>query len=219
MNASKKRLIIKKRGEACFFRKLNNKKLETKNIVFFEKNQKMINQRKKEIRKKIKELKLKYSFEEKKQKSIEIWKELEESLTFQNAKIIMFYWSMNDEVHTHDFIEKWTKTKNIILPSVQGDDLILKKYESKSKLCKGDRYGILEPKGREFKELEKIELIIVPGIAFDKNNNRMGRGKAYYDKLLKTLKAYKVGICFDFQYLQQVPTDEHDIKMDKIILA
>ena len=177
----------------------------------------MINQRKKEIRNKIKELKLKYSLKEKKQKSEEIWNEIEQNIFFRNAKIIMLYWSMNDEVFTHNFIEKWAKEKTIILPSVNGDDLILKKYESKTKLCKGERYGILEPKGKEFEQINEIELIIVPGVAFDKENNRMGRGKAYYDKLLKTLEAYKIGVCFDFQYLSQVPTDEHDIKMNVVI--
>jgi len=45
----------------------------------------------------------------------------------------------------------------------------------------------------------------------------MGRGKAYYDKLLSSLKAFKLGVCFDFQLLQLVPTDEHDIKMDQIL--
>lgn len=60
-------------------------------------------------------------------------------------------------------------------------------------------------------------MIIVPGVAFDNNNNRLGRGKAYYDKLLKESKSYKVGVCFDFQLIEEVPVDEYDIKMDLII--
>ncbi len=68
-----------------------------------------------------------------------------------------------------------------------------------------------------FEEVDKIDLIIVPGIAFDKSLNRLGRGKAYYDKLLKDSKAIKIGVCFDFQLLESVPVDKYDVKMDLII--
>jgi 5-formyltetrahydrofolate cyclo-ligase len=81
----------------------------------------------------------------------------------------------------------------------------------------GENFGIPEPSGELFKDYNEIDLILVPGVAFDIENNRMGRGKAYYDKLLSSLKAFKLGVCFDFQLLQSVPTDEHDIKMDRIL--
>jgi len=177
----------------------------------------MIDQLKKKIRKEIKEIKLRYSFEQKNELSIGIFNRLEQEPAFIKAKTIMLYWSMKDEVHTHDFVYKWANKKQIILPSVAGDNLILKEYKGLDQMSPGEGYGILEPEGPEFCNPKNIDLIIVPGIAFDKHNNRMGRGKAYYDKLLTSLNATKIGICFDFQLLETVPTDEHDIKMDLVI--
>lgn len=176
-----------------------------------------INEQKKELRKKVRLLKQEFSTEEKKEKSKSIWEQLEENPVFLSAKTVMMYWSMDDEVYTHEFIREWYQKKEIILPIVNGDDLELCIFSGDSCLVPGDRYGIMEPNGERFLEKHKIDLIIVPGVAFDKKNNRMGRGKAYYDKLLKTTKAYKIGVCFDFQMFEYVPHDENDIRMDKVI--
>ena len=60
---------------------------------------------------------------------------------------------------------------------------------------------------------------MVPGMAFDRNNNRMGRGKGYYDRFLATIpQAYKIGVCFKFQLVDEIPTDALDIRMDEIIV-
>ncbi|MDA3954807.1 MAG: 5-formyltetrahydrofolate cyclo-ligase [Bacteroidales bacterium] len=177
----------------------------------------MINQQKKEIRKQIKKLNDVVSIEDKKSKSKNIFKQIEDLNEFVKSEIIMLYWSMNDEVYTHDFIQKWANTKQIILPSVKGDKLELKFFTGIDDLVKGDSYGIGEPSGEIITNSDKIDLIIVPCVAFDKQNNRLGRGKAYYDKLLTTTKAYKIGVCFDFQLLDSVPVDVHDVKMDIVI--
>lgn len=176
-----------------------------------------IYQEKKELRKKVKELKSQFSLDDKKQLSQDIIYQFEESKIFKEAEIIMAYWSMDDEVFTHDFVEKWAKTKRIILPVVNGDYLDLKEFTGLEKLVAGEHFGIPEPRGPIFSSPEQIELIIVPGVAFDINNNRMGRGKAYYDKLLRTSKAYKIGVCFSFQVFEEVPYDELDVKMDEVV--
>ena len=129
----------------------------------------------------------------------------------------MAYWSMDDEVFTHDFLQKYLGKKKIILPVVNGDMLDLKEFVGLSSMEAGESYGISEPTGDIFTEINQIDLIIVPGVAFDVQLNRLGRGKAYYDKLLKESNAYKIGICFDFQLMESVPVDEHDIKMDLLI--
>lgn len=177
----------------------------------------MIREQKNKLRKFIKEQKKKISPEEKHRRSEIIWNKLEEDNTFRNARTIMMYWSMKDEVHTHNFIQKWHPSKRIILPVVSGDHLDLKVYEGPESMKKGQSFGILEPQGKSFTELQAIDLIIVPGVAFDKNNNRLGRGKAYYDKLLNNVNCSKYGVCFDFQLFDSVPADAHDIKMDKVI--
>ncbi len=177
----------------------------------------MIDEKKKAIREQIKERKKDYSLEEKKEKSRLIFNQIEELDAFQKAEIILAYWSLNDEVFTHDFVQKYQNKKKIILPVVNGDCLDLKEFTSSSDLCAENYFGIGEPKGELFEQANKIDLIIVPGVAFDKSMNRLGRGKAYYDKLLKNSQALKIGVCFDFQMLESVPVDKYDVKMDLII--
>ena len=176
-----------------------------------------INQEKQALRKKVKLLKQASSLAKKKAISQGICQKIEANKIFQNAKTVMVYWSMDDEVFTHDFVQKWTKYKTIILPVVNGDNLELKRFTGIEDMMAGGRFGIPEPKGALFTATNNIDLIIVPGVAFDKDGNRMGRGKAYYDKLLRASKAYKMGICFPFQIFDAVPFDELDVRMDLVI--
>ncbi len=177
----------------------------------------MIHEQKNTVRKEIKQLKKQYTLEEKKAKSKIIFEQIELLSEFQQADIIMAYWSMNDEVYTHDFVLKWYQTKTIILPSVKDDELELRVFKGLDDMIEGTAFGIKEPRALYKNSLDKIDMIIVPGVAFDKQNNRLGRGKAYYDKLLSKTSALKVGVCFDFQMLGKVPADQYDVKMDRVI--
>ena len=169
------------------------------------------------IRREIKVLKNKISFEEKQKRSSIIFNKIEMLDVFQNAKTILLYWSMKDEVNTHEFIIKWANEKKILLPVVAGDILELKEFKGIDQLKQGEAFGISEPIGKIFREFSGIDLAIMPGIAFDKQNNRMGRGEAYYDKLLIRIPAYKIGVCFGFQLLDKIPINASDINMDLII--
>lgn len=146
-----------------------------------------------------------------------IMEDVEQLPAFKEAQIVMIYWSIAGEVYTHDFIRKWYGCKRFILPSIDGDLMNLKEYTGESNLIAGDLYNIPEPDGPLFKEPEKIDLVIVPGTAFDIKNNRMGRGKAYYDRFLKSLNVFKAGVCFSYQLFDQIPVDETDVKMDIVI--
>ena len=117
---------------------------------------------------------------------------------FKQASTLLLYHSLPDEVQTHEFIDKWSKQKKIILPVVKGDDLELRVYTGTECLQKG-AYNIDEPTGELFREEEEIELAIIPGVSFDNEGNRLGRGKGYYDRLLARISPYKIGICFQFQ--------------------
>ena len=81
----------------------------------------------------------------------------------------------------------------------------------------GSAFEIYEPVDLFTDSLNSIDFIIVPGVAFDNQKNRLGRGKAYYDKLLKNTKAFKAGVCFGFQLLDSVPVNSFDEKMDLVI--
>ena len=172
---------------------------------------------KKELRKYIRELKKKYTQEERRLLSLEVWKKLEQDKHFQQAKIILAYWSLEDELYTHDFIKRWSREKIFLLPCVKGGELELRYFDGEERLCPGEGYAIPEPVGEVFTDFDRIDLILVPGMAFDEAGNRLGHGKGYYDKILQNCKAYKIGVCFAFQFVEEVPTEPHDIRMDAVM--
>jgi len=175
-----------------------------------------IQQEKDKLRKRINVLKKEYTQDELYDKSLEILSIVEITGIFQEAKKIFIYNNLQDEVHTLDFIRKWEKEKDFYLPVVSGDDLLFRQYSSSSGF-KQSSYGIMEPVGEDFTDYNKVNLVIIPGIAFDRHMNRMGRGRGFYDRLLPNLKAPRMGICFDFQLLDKIPAGEKDIKMDYIV--
>ena len=171
---------------------------------------------KKQARQRIKRLVGIMTQQQKADQSAAIWERLEQTEAFRNATDILIYWSMDDEVHTPQFIEKWATSKYFYLPSIQGDELIVKRYDGTLK--PGEQFGIPEPDGKQVTDLTPITLVIVPGRAFDNEGHRLGRGRGFYDRLLPLLPhALKAGVCFDCQKLPCVPTDDNDIKMDFVI--
>lgn len=171
-----------------------------------------------EVRKMMRELKRAVPLEEKLRRSAGIMRKVEALPEFQQARVVLLYWSMTDEVQTHAFVDKWYKDKVLLLPCVDGDDLRLRQYTGPECMVAGEQFGIGEPTGEEFTSLEQIEIIIVPGVAFDSQCNRMGRGRGFYDRLLKsTPHALKVGVAFDFQMLDEIPTEPFDVKMNHVI--
>ena len=170
---------------------------------------------KNEIRSTIKALKKQHSKEELQAQSELIMRKLEQHPDFLKAQKIMLYSSLPDEVQTQAFIEKWRLHKRIILPTVVGDDIIPVELAVNTGFAVGD-FNILEPQNEAY--TGDFDLIVVPGVAFDKQGNRLGRGKGYYDRFLcQHQKVKKIGICFDFQLVDNVPVEETDIPMDEII--
>lgn len=167
------------------------------------------------IRKEISSLKKKYSPDELYNRSEEALAVLEITEVFQNAKVIFIYNSLSDEVQTSDFIRRWEAQKQFYLPVVVGDDIVFRSHTSTE--FKQSSLGILEPVGENFTDLSKVDLIVVPGVAFDRRMNRLGRGRGFYDRFLPKISAPKAGICFDFQLLDEIPAEPTDIKMDYVI--
>lgn len=173
-----------------------------------------------EVRKLIRELKRAVPLEEKLRRSEHIMCQVEKLPEFQKAHVVLLYWSMTDEVQTHSFVNRWYNEKVLLLPCVDGDDLRLRQYTGPDCMVAGEQFGIGEPNASlpEYTDLDKVEMIIVPGVAFDPTGNRMGRGRGFYDRLLKsTPNAIKVGVAYDFQMLDTLPVEPHDVKMDLII--
>ena len=174
---------------------------------------------KQEQRLAIRHIKRHFSAEELRKMSLPILQKLENNDRFRSAKIILLYLSMADEVNTQNFVENWSKDKTILLPKVEGPDLTLHLFTSKNNLKPG-AYGIMEPDGDTFSEYGKIDLAIVPGVAFDSKGFRLGRGKGFYDKLFANpafKSVYKIGLTFPFQILDSVAHEELDVPMNEVI--
>jgi len=142
---------------------------------------------------------------------------LEQNQHFKNASSILFFWPLPDEIDLSRWIEKWAKTKQVYLPVVQEDNLIICKYTEQK--IKGT-YNIMEPVNAEIANLSEIDLVIVPGLGFDDVTfARLGRGKGFYDKLLSNSTVYKIGICYSEQLCKSLPIELHDVKMNEVIFA
>ncbi len=161
-----------------------------------------------------------FTKQEREQESQEIMRLLEDSPVFQKAHVVLLYASLPDEVQTMDFIAKWQGRKQILLPVVVGDELEVREYAVGTSLEQGC-LGIPEPRlGRVVTDYSVIDLAIIPGVAFTMDGKRLGRGKGYYDRLLNQPSfsgVYKLGICYPFQLLPELPTSSHDVSLDEIL--
>lgn len=181
-------------------------------------NNSNLKREKKILRKRIKKNKLQYNEDELKTIGQKAMLQLEEMPQFQEAKTIFIYWSLPDEVPTHELIEKYRRKKRFILPRVVGDHLELREYTGIESLEQGTSFNIQEPTGPVFTEFNAIDLAVIPGVAFTPTGERVGRGGGYYDRTLPLLeKAFKVGVAFPFQMVPLVPCSSHDIKLDYVI--
>ncbi|WP_456402214.1 5-formyltetrahydrofolate cyclo-ligase [Persephonella sp.] len=134
----------------------------------------------------------------------------------QRANSILLYYPHKNEVNTLSIIKKLIKSgKKVLLPKVKGEDILPIQIRSLDSLKKGYA-GIMEPEGEAF-PVEKIDVVVVPAVAFDTSGHRIGYGKGYYDRLLKNVKGLKVGLAYDFQVIEKIPSQSHDIPVDLII--
>lgn len=149
--------------------------------------------------------------------SRQIASRLERSDAFRNAHAVLFYFALPDEVGTRELIEKYIGAKRIVLPVVHKNGLLLRELTEVGDAEKSS-FGIFEPRRGEYvDDYSEIDLVVIPGVAFDRNLHRLGRGKGYYDRLLPAISAPKIGLCFDFQLYDAVPFDERDIPVDMVI--
>ncbi len=172
-------------------------------------------ERKRELRKQMAQEKRRHDSTELAAKSAALLERLERHPRFVSAHTLLLYYSLPDEVQTQDFVEKWHKEKQVLLPVVREDGLELRVYEGKECLQAG-AFHIEEPTGEAFTAYDAIDLAIVPGVSFDSEGNRLGRGKGCYDKLLPLLSSYNIGICYAFQVGNHLPAEPWDVVMDEV---
>ena len=178
-----------------------------------------MNDEKRALRKRIKEMKRQFSDKELESMSLHTVSRLLAHPAVVNAETILMYYSLADEVNTHEAVDALVRSgKTVLLPRViDGENMEIRIYESRDDLAPG-HYGIMEPTGKLYTCYENIDIAVVPGMAFDAAGHRLGRGKGYYDRFLpKATHAYKLGVCFDFQKRAAIPADDFDVTMDCVI--
>lgn len=139
--------------------------------------------------------------------------ELEE---YKKAKTVMFFVSFEKEIYTHDIIQKALENKNVVVPKVIDFEIVPCIINDFLELEEG-KYRILEPVKVKEINPKDIDLILVPGMGFDKKGHRIGFGKGYYDRFLKNTSALKIGLCRDFEIVDNISNEEWDIPMDMLI--
>src|SRR6056297_1105716 len=179
---------------------------------------------KQEIRNMVKKRRNSMSENEVTTKSKIIIEKLMDTKEFKNADNIMIFLSFNNEVYTYNLIEKCIQLgKRVIVPYTVKDtyEIIPTVLGNIEEDLKQTSYGYMEPKKEKLQPIDekKIDLTVFPGLAFDKNMNRIGFGKGYYDRYLaKTRKdAKKIAVAYDYQVLEEIPSEVFDVKMDSII--
>ena len=168
-------------------------------------------------------MKLKTQKEENRnKKSCYIKNKLFRNRVFKKAKTVMFYMSFGGEVDTVDMIRAAQKLGKTVVVPVCGRNRMMSPCVLKNKgtLLRGP-YGIREPALRKPVNLKSLDLVIVPGLAFDKKGRRLGRGKGYYDRFLPKVSRHSVaiGLAYDFQILPFIPTTKYDVGVHKVIFA
>jgi|GEM_PF-1903589 len=141
---------------------------------------------------------------------------------FESLRLSMLvFFPLPDEPDLRLLYSRWqAKGLRLYLPRMVGDDLEVCRYDSDEDLREGP-FHVLEPTGKAIgkEELESIDVILVPGMLFDKEGRRLGRGKGYYDRLLATMKgkAHTIGVCYESQVVDELPVEEHDIRVEKVL--
>jgi 5-formyltetrahydrofolate cyclo-ligase len=130
----------------------------------------------------------------------------------------MFFASFRTEVETGAMIRRVLSSgKRVVLPKVQGKELALYEIHDFDHDVVPGAWGIPEPKAAKPARLEDIDLMIMPGAAFDASGNRVGYGAGFYDKLLPAFKNMTIALAFEAQIVQAVPSDPHDVPVNKIV--
>ncbi|GKU30413.1 5-formyltetrahydrofolate cyclo-ligase [Clostridium folliculivorans] len=177
---------------------------------------------KKEIRKKILEYRETIDENQRKMWDEEIFKSLINSDLYKRSNTIFAFVSFKSEVDTHKIINHaLSNGKTICVPKINSkqEGIKIYKIDNFDQLKEG-YFGILEPvESCEKVDSNTLDLILMPGVAFDRHGGRVGYGAAFYDRFLSNMskQVYKVALAYDFQVMDTVPMDEHDVKIDGVI--
>ncbi|MGW8256535.1 MAG: 5-formyltetrahydrofolate cyclo-ligase [Thermoguttaceae bacterium] len=154
-----------------------------------------------------------------------IWEKLRELPEFLGSRTVMIYLDVGNEVRTRQYVpELWQTGKKVVAPYCKAHELKLFYLKDMEELAPSV-WQILEPTptwqavAERRVEPAEVDLILAPGLAFDRNGDRLGLGKGYYDRFLHRVRpdANKIGLAFECQMVEAIPVLSHDVRMDKVI--
>ena len=154
-----------------------------------------------------------------KEKSMQASRIFLQSEIYKNAKQIMLYLPLDNEMDTNFIMEcAFNDKKNVVLPVTDAKSGIITPclVTKKTQFAKG-AFSVYEPLDKKVADMSKTDVIVVPGIAFNKRGERIGFGKGCYDRLLRDTKTIRVGFCYDFQICEEFKGEEHDVAMNFLI--
>ena len=159
------------------------------------------------------------------ERSLAIWERLTAMDEYALASTVMLYLDFGSEVRTRPFVpEVWESGRDVVVPYCIDDRLELFRLRDFDELAPGTR-GILEPRaewrGRPERQAaaEEIDLVVAPGVAFDRRGGRIGHGKGYYDRFLRRVRpdACFVATAFECQVFDAIPLLPHDVRMHRVV--
>jgi len=184
----------------------------------------MIKNNKEKLRKLLLGQLLSLTSEETIRRSKNVEKNISDLPIYKNAKTIMAYYPLKGEVSVLGIIKKALGEKKICFPVIDSESNNLIPYcirDLERDFTRGP-YGVMQPDtgSTERIDLKEIDLVLTPGIAYDRNKNRLGRGAGFYDRFIAELgsNTKKIGVAFDFQILDDLPVNvPHDRQVDMIV--
>lgn len=151
-------------------------------------------------------------------RSVDLWLQLSELDEYAAAEVVMAFASMPNEPDTDGLFARLARDgKTLVLPRIDTASDSIVPVVADGELIAG-RWGIREPAGPPI-EVARIDLVVVPGVAFTLAGDRLGHGKAYYDRFLPTTEATTVGACFSEQLVDELPVEAHDVRLDRVLHA
>ena len=153
--------------------------------------------------------------------SADIIERLKEQVEYVEARTIHSYVSMNKrrEVETRELIKEMLSKGTEVVVSISDLEegtlthVQLTSYQDLEK----NKWGVLEPTGGQEVSPESLQLVIVPMVAADEHCNRIGYGEGFYDRFLSKVHCPKIGLIFEQNVVEQLPTEDFDIALDKVI--
>lgn len=152
-------------------------------------------------------------------RSLLVQQRLIETPEFQKSTAVALYSPVRNEVFTElVFQQALAMGKLVVYPRVNGCQMEFVQVMDASELIPG-AFGVLEPRGERKVPAADLDMIITPGVAFDRSGHRLGYGKGFYDRVLHGIRRPGVlaGLCFELQLVDKLPAEEHDVRMDMVI--